>query len=409
MSVAEVGARVKELEDRCPICGACPRTEHCMDPVDLTLCPNADACNNKDGENRRIGCDGYLRGNVGFGIMLGNNILVQMRKDINFETREDILSGTTGAWKKRIKDYKKKVVDSYMVYFEGLVELTEYYHGEIPQKETEELLKKEAEEFQDKVEKEIEDLRAQKTNLHPLAKGGGIQAHHLICSEAMATAEWKELAKLTGYNVNCRLNGVYLPSGLPLACTAKVPLHKGGHSAGFGGEILGGEYLNYPKRVKDEIGKIINDIRKEKPCTNPQESIDIAKNIVEDLNKASEKIFNNVDKFVWTITWDGFDYMTGNPIGCGNQRYITDKQGTRRKKKKPVKYKDFKNVQQKFLDQQALRIEEIEKKRIQTVDEFHEMLENEEYKEIRCDCGRDHEKIQNKLKISGKYTLKLGE
>ena len=393
------GAVVERLEDRCPICGASPRTDHCLRPVDFMLCPNDKECKNKDGEGRRVGCDGFLRGNIGFGIMLGNNILVDMRKDIR--NPEDITSDTSAVWDKRIDSYKEKAVNSYMKIFSVDENAS-----------LDDSLKESVKSYQEReVSDEADDLLAQKVKkIHPLAKGGGIQAHHLISSEVMDEEQWRNLCKTVGYNINCRLNGVYLPSGMDLACTAKIPLHKGGHSAGYAGA---GD-TNYPKEVAKEVTNILNMLRDMNPCENPDEVADLAKNIIEALNRASETIFNNVKDFKWTITWDGFDYQLGNPIGCSNLKSIQDKQGIRKKDNKPVEYSDLEKAnQQKLASQRTMRITDVELNQTKTLKDFHEMLENEEHKGLRCSCGREHNKIKNKLaktgRYAGKYILKLGE
>lgn len=59
-----------------------------------------------------------------------------------------------------------------------------------------------------------------------------LQAHHLICSEAMDDDKWPGWCSDFGYDIDCKENGVILPYLLELACQLHVPLHRGG---AFGG------------------------------------------------------------------------------------------------------------------------------------------------------------------------------
>src|SRR5689334_20062428 len=53
---------------------------------------------------------------------------------------------------------------------------------------------------------------------HPWYTGGrSLQAHHLICTEALDDDQWTEICFLFGYDINRKENGVMLPAKMPLA------------------------------------------------------------------------------------------------------------------------------------------------------------------------------------------------
>ena len=218
---------------------------------------------------------------------------------------------------------------------------------------------------------------------HPLAYNGrNLQAHHLICSEAMNDDEglWVRICQLTGYNINCYKNGVRLPFQLRQACGAKVPLHRGGHGAGYGGKNDEDESFIYPEAVIAEIEDILQYYSKIKACEKPKK----LEELVDKLNQKSNKIFKKIKKFEWTITWDGFDYQNGNPIGCSNVNSISAK---RRKDKA---------VQDKLSKNRVNTIEKIEKNREEMFRKFKDLNDDES---IKCGCGRKHPIQQYKLLI----------
>ena len=138
-----------------------------------------------------------------------------------------------------------------------------------------------------------------------------LQAHHLICSEAMDDEGWSEYCPSFGYSINHQNNGVMLPNEMALACQLHVALHRGNHRQGRAhGEP-------YPKKIKRELEKIANQIRSGKYCDNP-------KGLVDELDDFSHYILGKIDKFKWTITADGRDYDSGNR-GCAGVSSLSDK------------------------------------------------------------------------------------
>lgn len=141
--------------------------------------------------------------------------------------------------------------------------------------------------------------------------GWSLEAHHLICSEAMDDDKWSAWCADFGYDIDCKENGVMLPYFMDLACQLHAPLHRGGHSAG----IAGGE--PYPKKIAKDIKEIGEKVESGKFCGNPQ-------GLVDELNKYSKKVLSQLDKFRWTITRDGRDYKAGGN-GCAGVRSIQKK------------------------------------------------------------------------------------
>ncbi len=138
-----------------------------------------------------------------------------------------------------------------------------------------------------------------------------LQAHHLICSEAMDDDKWPDWCADFGYNIDCKENGVMLPYLLELACQLHAPLHRGGHSAGVA------EGVSYPDKIKTDLKKIGEKIKAGKFCDNP-------KGLIDELNEYSEYVLSKVNSFSWTITGDGRDYKTGGN-GCAGAKSIEDK------------------------------------------------------------------------------------
>ena len=147
---------------------------------------------------------------------------------------------------------------------------------------------------------------------HPWYTGANsLQAHHLICSESMDDDDWSEYCRIFGYSINHKNNGVMLPYEMALACQLHVALHRGNHDQG----VADGE--PYPKRIKRELEKMINNIRSGKYCDNP-------KGLVDELDDFSHYIVGRMDKFKWTITADGKDYAAGKN-GCAGVSSLTKK------------------------------------------------------------------------------------
>jgi len=147
---------------------------------------------------------------------------------------------------------------------------------------------------------------------HPwYSRAYSLQAHHLICSEAMDDDDWYEYCILFGYNINHKNNGVMLPYFMDLACQLHVPLHRGNHDKGDAGSVP------YPDTIKNGLEKIIDKIKSGDFCDNP-------KALVDKLDKFSKRILKKLNDFRWTVTADGKDYKSaGN--GCAGVRSITKK------------------------------------------------------------------------------------
>lgn len=146
---------------------------------------------------------------------------------------------------------------------------------------------------------------------HPWYTGGwSIQAHHLVCSEAMDDDDWTELCRLFGYDINRKLNGVMLPAKMPLACQLFAPLHRGPHEAGDADD------LRYPKKVKQLIQSIKDAAQSGDYCGN-------VAGLVADLDAISKDLCAKIDAFAYTLTSDGADYAAGG-LGCGDQTCVSD-------------------------------------------------------------------------------------
>jgi hypothetical protein len=145
-------------------------------------------------------------------------------------------------------------------------------------------------------------FKGKEKNAHPWFAGPfSLQAHHLICSEAVDGSKWATICQAFGYDVNHRNNGVMLPSDMQLACQTFAPLHRGPHTAGTA------DGLPYPKR----IGELASEFKKKAArgayCANPGQ-------LLAELDALSAKILARVDRFDYTLTADGADY---NESGSG--------------------------------------------------------------------------------------------
>ncbi|WP_096087845.1 PAAR-like domain-containing protein [Agaribacterium haliotis] len=147
---------------------------------------------------------------------------------------------------------------------------------------------------------------------HPWYSGPrSLQAHHLICSEAMSDDDWPSIASRFGYDINHKNNGVMLPNSMALACQLHAPLHRGNHDKG---KASG---LSYPDKIKKDIDEFMKKARKGDFCSNSQ-------GIVDELDAYSEQVVGKIDKFRWTITGDGKDYKD-NGNGCSGVTSLTNK------------------------------------------------------------------------------------
>jgi len=149
---------------------------------------------------------------------------------------------------------------------------------------------------------------------HPwFTKPFSLQAHHLICSEAMDSDEWWDYCIQFGYDINHENNGVMLPGLLELACQIGVALHRGNHSKGWTDDL----HLPYPDAVKKKLDSIMQDIDEGAFCERPS-------GVIKMLDNLSREILEKVDAFSWTLTADGKDYQTGKN-GCAGVTSLTDK------------------------------------------------------------------------------------
>jgi hypothetical protein len=138
-----------------------------------------------------------------------------------------------------------------------------------------------------------------------------LEAHHLVCSEAMDDDDWSDYCTKFGYDINHKNNGVMLPNLMALACQLYVALHRSNHKAGMA------DGVPYPVKIQTDLEEIANEIRSGKFCDNPRSLIDT-------LDRYSQRILKKIDTFRWTITADGKDYQAGH-CGCAGVTSITKK------------------------------------------------------------------------------------
>lgn len=280
------GAEGLDYNIYCPICGK-KRGKHCQEKS-FFECPNKkEECKNKDSSNIRA-CKGYSAGYVGLGSHLGTNIL-----RATYNIPKEAKSPTVDSLKERLKN---------------------------------------------KTQGEVIDKGS-----HPMYVGqNSIQAHHLICSEFMNDEDdkWRSICKITRYNVNCKLNGKFLPADMQLACFLKMQRHAGSHY--MGGSLVEHEnqqyIMSYVNGVESELNIILKTFSN-KPCDAGS-----ADSLIEKMNDLSKKICERIRKFEWTIAWDASNYHPkAQPrIGCANTTSI------------PKKKEKFFNVHEKKLKEEQL-------------------------------------------------------
>jgi len=153
---------------------------------------------------------------------------------------------------------------------------------------------------------------------HPLSMPKGIgscaQAHHLICCESMDDDDWAEICSNYGYNINCKENGIFLPADMGIACQLYIPLHRGNHSA-----TETDESVIYVEAVRNNLETIKKEALKKK-----NEFCKGQRDIISEFKQKSKKIWSKVEKFVWTLTYDGRDY-SGGPRGCLGEKSLRKK------------------------------------------------------------------------------------
>ena len=335
--VASTGADKVNFDEICPICGKKKDKKDTKNPCNkkakLNLCPAKDEdCNNNKKQTVhgkeeivRRGCSGNNCGSHGKGTILGKNIM-------SGSTWVPGVNAKTGA---NARLFKKQKDQHYL------------HTGD-----------------------------------------GSIEAHHLICSASM-DERWIKICEMTGYNINCRLNGVFLPAEIKLACHTGLQRHKGNHSLGYG------DGINYVEAVKMGLGDIISSIKRNKkkpPCNE-----DTTKQIVDRLNNLSNTTLANVQAFTWTIAWDSLTYQKGTPlgqIGCANS-----KKGEIEEKRE--------YLQKKLETELASRGLNFTK--VQSFDDMEKLKDAQEkaIEPAKCKLNRNHDKDFSKIRSVG-YILEIG-
>lgn len=139
---------------------------------------------------------------------------------------------------------------------------------------------------------------------HPWNTGlNSLQAHHLICSEAMNEDDWAKLCRQFGYNINRKENGVMLPWSMQLACQLAAPLHRSNHQQGRA------DGIPYPDKIKELVEEIQRKAESGDFCSDPAA-------FTKELDAISIRVLKKVSSFDYTITKDGADYAAGKR-GCG--------------------------------------------------------------------------------------------
>jgi hypothetical protein len=166
-----------------------------------------------------------------------------------------------------------------------------------------------------------------------IGKHGGIEAHHLLSSEIFSgtakrstgssasqgerdaeqldTDLWEAICHATGYNVNRRENGIFLPRIMALACHLKVPLHFGPHGAI--------RQPHYPSEVYKLADSALQKLLNGEFCPNA------AHGLIEYLDTQSRLASRKISGFHWLLTVDGMHYNPSSRIGCANAAKLSDK------------------------------------------------------------------------------------
>jgi hypothetical protein len=155
-----------------------------------------------------------------------------------------------------------------------------------------------------------------KTKNHPwYVKKGSLQAHHIICSETVGSDRWKDYFDMCGYDINSKENGVMLPNLPSLACQLGVPLHRSNHEDGEA--RIGEESMNYVDGVMSLLDELEEKIKLNEFCSCPEK-------IRVKLENISLRVLRYLERFKWTLTYDGKDYQRViGALGCGNQDNIS--------------------------------------------------------------------------------------
>lgn len=143
---------------------------------------------------------------------------------------------------------------------------------------------------------------------HPWWQGSGsLQAHHLICTEALKPTNWKQQCRDFCYDVDRGLNGVMLPNKMPLACHLAQPLHRGNHNAD-----------NYTQKVDQLLKSTLSNMGDY--CSAGCDAFR------EDMDSISNSICKKIDAFSMKLTWDGDHYDEFSDEGCSECHGVAEKQ-----------------------------------------------------------------------------------
>nr|WP_255204037.1 PAAR-like domain-containing protein [Myxococcus sp. AM011] len=154
---------------------------------------------------------------------------------------------------------------------------------------------------------------------HPWYTGeSSLQAHHIICCEAMNTVTWAKLCRLFGYDIDRKQNGVMLPARMNVACQVMAPLHRSNHSLGM---VDGSADLAYVGAVKKMLIRYESKAARGAYCKEPTK-------LAEQLDATSAEILKKVAAFEWALTADGRDYAPSG-VGCGDATSIPAKEARR--------------------------------------------------------------------------------
>lgn len=236
-----------------------------------------------------------------------------------------------------------------------------------------------------------------KRSKHDWNKHGSIAAHHLICAHLVndegEEEVWKKICEFFDYDINKKENGVWLTMNHTLACHLKMPLHFSNHGSGFGGHTYmpkTAATITYYEAVEAELNRIKNEYYKEEdPCKKEDKD-----GLIADMDKLSKRIFENIEKFTWTLTYDAINYHSASLVGCGNKELpISEKQKNVRELKKAMGGNKASIGGFKLTNDNVDNIRQIREK-------FLEELEH-------CGCKRIHLEhitvIQKKLRWGGTY------
>lgn len=194
---------------------------------------------------------------------------------------------------------------------------------------------------------------------------GGIQAHHLLSSNSVNKSNiFRKIIYFLGYDINHNKNGVLLTSIMKVACSFREALHRGNHDSALVindnsrlEEMVFPVFesldelrkLTYTSNVNKVIDRIISliDITEDNFC-NLNSRKKQAEKFINDMDEASENIFQKIYHFQWTLTSDGFDYQD-KAVGCFDCNTLRDK-----RKKFKTEYNLKFNSKKTVIERQAI-------------------------------------------------------